>query len=505
MTIHTDWLRVCKAESPESFVPTMPFHCKCVFVDGMPLLQVGKSTERWGDLVQRNFARPLQRYLDGGIPVAILAFDDYRHVPMSKAITQANRSKKHPAPTTNFKEGDPLEPVIPKDYGAKLRNRTYKFKVVEMIVEALPNVLRLSRGQTLIIDFNTCPIAFDLDDRGALRHTFLHDIPPCGECDIKFTRWARCYGNMVAHSIDGDFVIIALMDHERQLFVDDVSSPVKIAVRRYELNMRGAGEDASESKKRPRGASGGGAAAGRAPPSWEYVDIPQLYQAMVNAFMQCAPSSSESGAYQKQFMRMFACLITLTGTDFSRELPLLGPRKIWDILPDRKLWSGFLASYDLSTGRMVPGDMCNKFVRHLYQNKYQKHARGNTLAEVMRSLSNSKLSDLTKERLPSVARVDVTVRNGNWILAYWSCNPPIRAPPPENEEDAARGRSNSGWIYDHVYPNPIQEEFGFAASENRRCAVRWLDEAPDPGEADAGEADAGTEGAAGTEEAADKK
>lgn len=43
------------------------------------------------------------------------------------------------------------------------------------------------------------------------------DIPPMGECDVKFTRWGRAYGDMIAHSVDGDFLPIALIEHERNL------------------------------------------------------------------------------------------------------------------------------------------------------------------------------------------------------------------------------------------------------------------------------------------------
>lgn len=91
--------------------------------------------------------------------------------------------------------------------------------------------------QALIIDFIGCPVHFARDpETGKVKHQYLADIPPNGECDIKFTRWARCYGDMIAHSVDGDFLLIALMEHERQLF-EQMVNPVRISVYRLEYNM----------------------------------------------------------------------------------------------------------------------------------------------------------------------------------------------------------------------------------------------------------------------------
>ena len=171
-------------------------------------------------------------------------------------------------------------------------------------------------------------------------------------------------------------------------------------------------------------------------------------------------------------MRMLACLIGMTGTDFSRALPHLGPKKVWDMLSMKHVWPGLLRSYDPSTGQMVPGDICDHFVRHLYTDKFAKHAKGGTLEEVLQSLAGSKLSDKTKNELPTLPRVDVTMRNINWMLFYWECRQPLRAPKPENEEERKTGKV---WIYDHVCPDPMQEKYGFKKSDNRKCAVQWLD------------------------------
>lgn len=65
-----------------------------------------------------------------GCGAVVLAFDDYERVPPSKAITQANRSKKK-APY-EFGEGQQLPPTIPCGYNDKLSNRIFKRRVIDM-------------------------------------------------------------------------------------------------------------------------------------------------------------------------------------------------------------------------------------------------------------------------------------------------------------------------------------------------------------------------------------
>lgn len=89
---------------------------------------------------------------------------------------------------------------------------------------------------------------------------------------------------------------------------------------------------------------------------WEHVNIPMLYQIVFSAMRQCSPSSTIPADYKKQFMRIFAALVGMTGTDFSRALPHLGAKKIWDTLSDKAVWPGLMRSYDLNTRQLVPGE-----------------------------------------------------------------------------------------------------------------------------------------------------
>jgi hypothetical protein len=66
----------------------------------------------------------------GNIGVVVLGFDDYTYVPTSKTMTQVKRNKQVPA--MKFAEGDSLPAYMPNDWGAAMRNRTFKVKVHQL-------------------------------------------------------------------------------------------------------------------------------------------------------------------------------------------------------------------------------------------------------------------------------------------------------------------------------------------------------------------------------------
>jgi hypothetical protein len=53
------------------------------------------------------------------------------------------------------------------------------------------------------------------EERRVVVRRELDGLPPLGEADVKFTRYADLYQRLMVDSIDGDSVPIALMHHER--------------------------------------------------------------------------------------------------------------------------------------------------------------------------------------------------------------------------------------------------------------------------------------------------
>jgi hypothetical protein len=69
-------------------------------------------------------------------------------------------------------------------------------------------------------------------------------------------------------------------------------------------------------------------------------------------------------------------------------------------------------------------------VARVYASKYHSHIKGGpaSLRGVLDTLQSSKLSQRTRDALPSAGRVACTVRNVNWLIRYW--REPTLTPDP---------------------------------------------------------------------------
>lgn len=483
MTINRDWVGVMKEECPAAFTEKPPFRPRVAFIDGMPLLMKSGAVTKWDELVRYNFVSAVHRFFRIGAQVVVLGFDVYSLVPMAKAITQANRSKN--AHGIDFTDASQLPNVVPVEYNDFMRNRAFKRRVIQMVVETLPGLLALRDGQEFVVDYESCPIRFSHDaSLNKVVQTFMVDIPPLGECDVKATRWMRLYGDGVMHSVDGDFLPIALMEYEDRVRRMSggggaVVRPFKMAVYRMKFGAggdddgnEGGGQGSSGSKRDSRGVAvvhAGGGVSKKKGRQMEYVMIPLLYECIYLAMRQCAGTGSRSrSSHDSRYMEMLACLIGLTGTDFTRKLPLVGVKKVWGVLAESRIWNGLLTSYNPDELSLDVDQACDALVSGLYNEVYKRHIPSSqgTLVDVLQDLANApKLSDLTKKRLPTAGRVDATIRNINWLLQYWRCKQPERA--SDGDE----------WQYSRACPDPVCDLYGFRKSTGRKCAVQWLDEA----------------------------
>jgi hypothetical protein len=115
-------------------------------------------------------------------------------------------------------------------------------------------------------------------------------------------------------------------------------------------------------------------------------------------------------------------LVGLTGTDYTRGLPLVGPKKVWSMLP-RVL--GTLLGCCLSCPGDIPVLQPEAFATDLmaavYANAFASHlpAPPRHYGGVAAALRGSKLSERTKASLPSPERAACSARNINFVLAYW--------------------------------------------------------------------------------------
>jgi hypothetical protein len=126
-----------------------------------------------------------------------------------------------------------------------------------------------------------------------------------------------------------------------------------------------------------------------------------------------------SPTHAQHQMSMILALIGLTGTDYTRSMPQLSGKSVFGLLPD--LWLPLMASYDPLTGQMDVERAVDRLVACIYSIKYASHVKSphSTLSAVLDTLRHSKLSQRTRDSLPSTQRIACTVRNANWLIKYW--------------------------------------------------------------------------------------
>jgi hypothetical protein len=175
---------------------------------------------------------------------------------------------------------------------------------------------------------------------------------------------------------------------------------------------------------------------------YEYVDVRALYEYLVCMVApQSVAGSSLVTSHVGHEISMLVCLIGLSGTDFTRGLPLVSGKTLYDFLPD--LWMRLCRSYVPQERQLAPEAALELLVSRIYHKKFSNHAPDSDLGVVMESLQQSKLSGKTKERLPSPEVLLCTVKNVNWLLRYW---------------------------HELCPPDPVQPEFGFCRTRTGAVA-----------------------------------
>ncbi len=416
MTIDSSWLCAFKEELPHAFTPKRPFAPAAVFVDGQIRLMQGHQSEpqTWDDFIFRQFARPLARSYEAGCDCVVLAFDNYEHVPRAKCMTQAKR-RRH-LPVLPFSTASELPCMVPEGerWAQCIANRVFKTRVIDLVLLRLPAVLLTGHARRrLIVDYQA-PVEYRFED-GRVGCAPLEGLPALGEADIKFARFADRFGRLSVDSIDGDSVPIALMHHERCL--RQGRPPPLVSIYRMELKTRESGGK--------RGTDGEAKAAKKPARAYEHVDVHALYEGLMQAIAQSS-GRIRSPTHAGHEMAMLIALIALTGTDFTRSLPQLSGRTLYGWLPD--IWPALMAAYQPAAARLDDRRAADELVALLYRTKFERHAAGaGDLTGVLSALQRSALSARVRDSLPSAARVACTIRNANWVLAYWTCEP---APDP---------------------------------------------------------------------------
>jgi hypothetical protein len=208
-----------------------------------------------------------------------------------------------------------------------------------------------------------------------------------GEADIKFASWCKLLSQpMAVEAIDGDFLPIAMASCEGD-----------VAVRRYKI---GDGHN------------------------YEWVHIPTLRDGMASIIHGTKPEQILSTVKDRANWELecLLALIGITGTDYSRGIPLIKPKKLWLIMPKiLPILANECFHSNNARPQLVPEVAAEAMYSVIYANVFASHVHNSSdFHAVMASLQSSKLSAKTKQSLPSFERAECTIRNINFILAYWT-------------------------------------------------------------------------------------
>ena len=333
-----------------------------------------------------------------------------------------------------FAEGQELPESIPDDPMSYLMNRRFKLKIIEMLCKQVPIMLKLNVGQTLMIDYH-CVVEY-VGGQCPMIPLPVDGMHPMGESDVKFARYVDRYGNGLIHAIDGDYMAIALMYYTH-------NSPDR-AKNRMHIYRQLAVQKTSECKKRK---ADDAAPRARATTPMCWVDMQLIFHVISGAMRQSISGDllcpvTQAGYTDQERVRAAVLLIILAGTDFSRCLPLLGPKRLWECLP--------CITPALRAGTATDSDrtIMDGVVAAAYKEVFEKHSgAGRSFEIVMRNLACSKLAPSTKDKFPDARKILCTLRNARWVMQYWSAINTSVPTPLDGENGYVENRAEGGVIF----------------------------------------------------------
>jgi hypothetical protein len=419
-------MKLLRAEATDAFeYGTLGQPVDASFIDGQIKLMISDSTQTWSDFLYSKFTSVIMRhFVEYGCQTVVLAFDDKRHVPRAKAITQKKR--RDGVQIIDFGETDVLPTMLPSEWKNAIMNPWFKHRVIELICLNVPRLVSPPRpGCKLIVDWETvCEYTYYETSDEMPDPVPLEQPTHIGEADLKFTRWMRALRcPMLVEATDGDYIPIA-------------------------LGLKAAGLDHPVAILKAWNADKG----------VEFVHVDKLH-AWIHKQMRRA--GMQGPAWWE--VRLFITLLGLSGTDFTRNLPLVTPFKMWTALPL------IVRTFDMESDTRIHAAQGKRIVELLYSEAFPKHidpmsrrsvwsqVRWNlvqTLCSVLFMFKHyvqpththtqaqaSKLGARNKALIPTDARIMCTLRNVNFLLAYW-----LDFQPPEGGLEDYGFRTDAGGV-----------------------------------------------------------
>ena len=280
-----------------------------------------------------------------------------------------------------------------------LQNRVYKTHVISAVCNMLARTYRpAGHGSEFLIDF-VDTIRLRLHE-GAVVRERMAEMKPMGESDVKFQRYARLYKSILVDSIDSDVLLIACLYVQR-------CPEHSVYVRRFATRV---GDDADAPAQK------GGKRARPEPKRREYeiIDVRAMLGLLHVAVRQAV--GDEVVVPRHHVTNMIVLVTLLAGSDFSRKLPLVGARYLWEQLPALlpMLIMASNACSDEPEFRVDEELWLDLVLREVYRLKFEKHVRAitddSTLDDVLEQIGSSSLSARTKQQIPTRAQAACTLQ-----------------------------------------------------------------------------------------------
>eukprot|EP00961_Rhodomonas_salina_P294711 3934805-Rhodomonas_salina.2 len=426
MTIHADWAKVLKQRYPHCFSPTLPKHITFSngIIDGHIQLMGAYNVTSWDQFLYNQFVRPVTQLFNNGCSVVVLLFDNRLNVSPYKGMTQIKRCKRFQ--DVQFSKADQLPDIPPSPWIDHMMNRHFKDKVISLVCERIQHLVQPCAERTLIVDFKGAPKLYTRPDGCPEDISFLGEL---GESDIKFTRYVHMLGNSIVYATDGDYIPICLLYYT----LHGIHENNNVVIYRQEANIGTSTHTAKTTAKKTtqvrssrknqhaqKGNTKTNAAATTAHPprrKMEYIEMQSIFTAILE-ITKPNPKTPPNVA-----VLGFVSTMLLAGTDYSRSLPLVGPKRIIELFPS--LSRAATASLAVMENELItprPSQMTDNLVYTIYSRVFEKYLTNQTqktIQSLLHSVQTSKLSDRSKQLLPDIEQIDTTCRNVTWVVHYW--------------------------------------------------------------------------------------
>jgi len=421
MGFDSQWPKMWGEQSKAFVVDRVP--CKTIFIDAQIQLMksfVKEDETSWRDFVHRTFLVPIAEF-HRRYNTVIVCFDNYQNVPIFKSIEQSKRVAGSASTSTfQFKAGDalPNRPYAQKIWVQALQNRSFKSNIISLITSMMAaEYVPPRRATTLVIDFVNAT-RIDYHTQGVTR-AILDTMKPMGESDVKFMRYVPLFGDMCVDSIDSDVLLIAA------LYLSRNSYRGNLYVRRYKTRLPPPKTD----KKRKMGEDAEPAPVEKKRLEYEIIHI-NLFMQVLHTRMTLASAQHTTELptpiAPAHLTAMLSFMVLLCGCDYSKKLPRIGVKSLWDnfdvVVPAMLACTSYSNSvFSVDAQQSIDG-----LIASLYTRVYTKHvgphsiSAQHTMQTVLTRLHASTLSERTKLELPTHLSLGTTLRNIEWVINYWA-------------------------------------------------------------------------------------